>query len=500
MPQTLTIRTAPLPPAPTGVLVIYAAEGAAPAGAGAAVWAATELDFAEFAAGAGFRGKQGQVLDVAAPRGVPAKRMLVLGAGRADSTRAAAPMAWSDRGGSLAAKLAATAAADVAVLLDGPDATPEAVADLAAGLRLRHYRFDKYKTRKPEDTQPDALSVTLHVTDPPATDAAIAARMPVVEGTLLARELINEPANLLGTLEMAERAAGLAELGVAIDILDEPALRALGMNAMLGVAQGSVRPPRLVVMRWQGGEVGAPPLAFIGKGVVFDSGGISIKPAANMEDMKGDMGGAAAVVGLMHTLAQRQARVNAVGLIGLVENMTSGSAMRPGDILRAASGVTIEIVNTDAEGRLVLADLLWYVQHHHKPATIIDLATLTGAIAVALGNEHAGLFSNNDDLAMKLTAAGLARGEKLWRLPMSPAYDKLIESRFADIKNSGGRPAGSITAAQFLARFVGEVPWAHLDIAGVALNSPASETNAGWASGFGVALLDRYVRDNHEPK
>jgi leucyl aminopeptidase len=500
MSQTLIVRTAPLPLVPTGVLAIYAAEEAPPAGAGAAAWASTSLDFAELAAAAGFRGKQGQVLDIAAPRGLPAKRLLVLGTGRAESSRAASPMAWSDRGGSLAAKLAATSAAEASVLLDGEDATPDLIAELAAGLTLRHYRFDKYKSRKPDDTQPETLTVTLHVADPPAADVAIAARMPVAEGTLLARELINEPPNVLGTLEMAERAAALAELGIAIDILDEPALRAQGMNAMLAVAQGSVRPPRLVVMHWEGGEPGAAPLAFIGKGVVFDTGGISIKPAANMEDMKGDMGGAAAVVGLMHALAARNARVNAIGLIGLVENMPSGTAMRPGDIVRAASGTTVEIVNTDAEGRLVLADVLWYAQEHFKPAALIDLATLTGAIGVALGSEHAGLFSNNDDLAIKLTAAGLARGEKLWRLPLGPAYDKLIESRFADIKNSGGRPAGSITAAQFLARFVGDVPWAHLDIAGVALNSPTSETNSGWASGFGVALLDRFVRDNHEPK
>ena len=244
----------------------------------------------------------------------------------------------------------------------------------------------------------------------------------------------------------------------------------------------------------------AAPVAFVGKGVVFDTGGISIKPAGNMEDMKGDMGGAAAVTGLMQALATRKAKVNAIGIIGIVENMPSGTAMRPGDIVRAASGVTIEIVNTDAEGRLVLADALWYAQEKYKPRAIIDLATLTGAIGVALGSDHAGLFSNNDELAMQLATAGLATGEKLWRLPMGPAYDKLIESRFADIKNSGGRPAGSITAAQFLARFVGDVPWAHLDIASVALGPPSTETNTSWAPGFGVALLDRYVRDNLEEK
>ena len=351
-----------------------------------------------------------------------------------------------------------------------------------------------------EGRTPETLAVTLHVADPAAADAAIASRLAAVDGTLLARELVNEPANVLGTEEFAARAAELSALGVAVETLGEPELRALGMHALLAVAQGSVRPPRLVVMRWSNGAPGTPPVAFVGKGVVFDSGGISIKPAAGMEDMKGDMGGAAAVTGLLQALAARKAKVNAVGVIGLVENMPSGTAMRPGDIVRAASGTTIEIVNTDAEGRLVLADALWYVQEKLKPRAVIDLATLTGAIGVALGSDHAGLFANNDELAAQLVGAGLATGEKLWRMPLGPAYDKLIESRFADIKNSAGRPAGAITAAQFLARFVGDVPWAHLDIAGVSLGPPASETNASWAPGFGVALLDRYVRDVLEPK
>jgi leucyl aminopeptidase len=251
-------------------------------------------------------------------------------------------------------------------------------------------------------------------------------------------------------------------------------------------------------MQWNGGKKGDAPVAFVGKGVVFDTGGISIKPAASMEDMKGDMGGAAAVTGLMQALASRRAKVNAVGVIGLVENMPSATATRPGDIVRAMSGTTIEIVNTDAEGRLVLADALWYTQQRFKPKALVDLATLTGAILVALGHDHAGLFSNDDELAQRLTAAGLATGEKVWRLPMGAAYDKLIESRFADIKNSAGRHGGSITAAQFLQRFVKDTAWAHLDIAGAGMGTPASETNTSWAPGFGVALLDRLVRDNYE--
>ena len=497
MPQNLTIRTAPLPVQPAGIVVIYVAEGIAPHGRAGGVWAATRLDFGRVAAAAGFSGRQGQLLDVAAPEGLEARRLFVLGTGPSNAERRASLAAWADRGGSLAAKLMAANAETAGVILDSDEALPAEIAELAAGLRLRQYRFDKYKNRRNGDTTPETLAVTLHVADVEAADAAIADRMASVEGALLARDLVNEPPNILGTEEFAARATALSALGIDVEVLGAPELAALNMNAMLAVARGSSRPPRLVIMRWNGGKPGDAPLAFVGKGVVFDAGGISIKPAANMEDMKGDMGGAAVVTGLMHALARRKAPVNAVGLIGLVENMPSGTAMRPGDIVRAASGTTIEIVNTDAEGRLVLADVLWYVQQRFKPRAIVDLATLTGAVLVALGHEHAGLFSNNDELAQKLTEAGLTTGEKVWRMPMGPAYEKQIESRFADIRNTGGRPAGAITAAQFLARFVYDVPWAHLDILGVSLGPPHSETNTSWASGFGVALLDRLVRDNY---
>jgi leucyl aminopeptidase len=307
------------------------------------------------------------------------------------------------------------------------------------------------------------------------------------------RELICEPANVLGTEEFAKRAEKLEKLGVEIEILGEKELKKAGWNALLGVAQGSKRPPRVVIMRWNGGEKDAAPIAFVGKGVVFDSGGISIKPAAGMEDMKGDMGGAAVVTGLMHALAARKAKVNAVGAIGLVENMPDAGAQRPGDIVTSLSGQTIEVINTDAEGRLVLCDVLWHVKETVKPAIIVDLATLTGAILVALGKINAGLFSNDDTLASRLTAAGIATGETVWRMPLSAEYDKLIDSTWADMKNTGGRDAGSITAAQFLKRFVGDVPWAHLDIAGTAMGSPSTELNKGWTSGWGVRLLDRLV-------
>jgi leucyl aminopeptidase len=324
------------------------------------------------------------------------------------------------------------------------------------------------------------------------------ARLGVADGTILARALVNEPPNVLGTVEFAAEAAKLEALGVGVEVIEEAALKTLGMHALLAVAQGSARPPRLVILTWNGGKQGDAPVAFVGKGVVFDTGGISIKPGLNMEDMKGDMAGAAAVTGLFHALATRKAKINAVGVLGLVENMPSGTAMRPGDIIRAKNGTTIEVVNTDAEGRLVLADALAYARERFAPVAMINLATLTGAIGVALGSDHAGLFSNDDQLAADLLAAGLATGEKLWRMPLGPAYEKLIESRFADIKNSGGRPAGSITAAQFLQRFVGTTPWAHLDIAGVAFGGAASEVSVSWASGFGVALLDRLVRDRYE--
>ena len=492
MSQILDLRVGALGSATPATTVIYAAEGEAPTGAAASVWAATGRDWEGTAVLGGFKGKPGHALDLLGPDG---RRLVVLGRGKPGGDM---PLnAWTDRGGSLMAKIGATRADAVAVIVDEPGASAAAIAELAAGLHLRNYRFDRYKTARPDDG-PASIAITLLVSDPAAAEAAIADRMASVQGTLLARDLVNEPANVLGPVEFAARAAELGHLGVDVEILEPEALAALGMNSLLCVAQGSDRPARLVVMQWRGGDVGASPLAFVGKGVVFDTGGISIKPAASMEDMKGDMGGAAAVTGLMHALASRKAPVNAVGVIGLVENMPSGKSVRPGDIVKAMSGTTIEVINTDAEGRLVLADALWYTQDRFKPRFMINLATLTGAIVVALGHEHAGLFSNNDELSIQLLNAGLSANEKLWRMPLSPGYDKLIESKFADIRNSVGRPAGSITAAQFLQRFVNGVPWAHLDIAGTAFGSGNSEISTSWAPGFGVALLDRLVRDYYQ--
>jgi leucyl aminopeptidase len=382
-----------------------------------------------------------------------------------------------------------------------PDAAmqPDQAATIAAGARLRAYRFDRYKTKK-KDGENGTLraQLSLAVEDVAAARKAFAGTAHIVDGVVLARELVNEPPNVLYPEEFARRAAQLRKLGVIVEILDTKAMTKLGMGALLGVAQGSARPGRTVIMRYNGGKRGEAPVAFVGKGVCFDTGGISIKGAANMEDMKGDMGGAACVVGLMHALAARKARVNAVGAIGLVENMPDGNAQRPGDIVTSMSGQTIEIINTDAEGRLVLADVLWYVAKKFKPKFMIDLATLTGAIMVALGTEHAGLFSNNDELAERLVKAGIDTGERVWRMPLAPEYDKLIDSQFADMKNTGGRHGGSITAAQFLQRFVDNTPWAHLDIAGTAMGAPKTDINQSWGSGFGVRLLERLVADYYE--
>ncbi len=501
MPKSLTVKTAKLPAAKAPLLVIYAAEGEAPAGAAGDIWAATGLDWKRLSSIGHFTGKPGQLLDIPAPAGLDADRLFVLGSGKpAAAAESAGLTAWADRGGSLMAKLAASGADKVAVIIDEPEAGAAEIAEIAAGLRLRHYDFDKYKTGKgkEENGKPADMTVTFSVKDKPATDKAIYARMAVAEGTMLARDLVNEPANILGPVEFAERAATLSELGIKAEILTDKDMANLGMGSLLCVAAGSPRPARMVVMQWNGGKKSDAPVAFVGKGVVFDSGGISIKPAASMEDMKGDMGGAAAVTGLMHALAARKAKVNAVGVIGLVENMVDGLSVRPGDIVTAMSGTTIEVINTDAEGRLVLADALWYTQDRFKPKFMVNLATLTGAIMVALGKENAGLFSNNDELAAHLFNAGQASGETLWRMPLGPGYDKLIESRFADIKNTGGRLGGAITAAQFLQRFVNNVPWAHLDIAGTGFASKESEINRSWGSGFGVALLNQLVADHYE--
>ena len=380
--------------------------------------------------------------------------------------------------------------------------SPEHVANIAAGAKLRAYKFDDYLTKGREaDKKPKKVAkFKIGCDELAATKRAWARIDGVSDGVLVARQLVNEPPNSLGPVEFAKEAQKLKKLGVKVQVLGVSEMKKLGMGALLGVSQGSAnnRQARMAIMQWDGGKKGEKPLGFVGKGVVFDTGGISIKPSGGMEDMKGDMGGAAAVTGLMHALAARKAKVNAVGIIGLVENMPDANAQRPGDIVTSMSGQTIEIINTDAEGRLVLADALWYCQKRFKPKFMINLATLTGAILVALGKEHAGIFSNNDELANNLFEAGQITDEKVWRLPVSEAYDKIIDSKNADMKNSGGRYAGSITAAQFLQRFVNDVPWVHIDVAGMAMGSKTNEYNQSWGSGYGVRLLDRLVSQYYE--
>ncbi len=444
-----------------------------------------------------FTGKNGSSLDIIAPAGLDLPRLIVVGTGKERELK--------DRDlvklGGVAMGRIPAAGGQATILAEfgsGP-LKAEQIADLVLGARLRAYKFDRYKTKPKEgEERPSKVEVNFACANPAAAERAWAPVAAVADGVVLARDLINEPANVLYPGEFASRASSLRKLGVLVEVLDVPAMRKLGMGALLGVAQGSTHEPKVVIMRWNGGKHGADPIAFVGKGVCFDSGGISIKPAQGMEDMKGDMAGAACVVGLMQALAARKAKVNAVGIIGLVENMPDGKAQRPGDIVTSMSGQTIEIINTDAEGRLVLADVLHYVNKRFKPKFMINLATLTGAIIVALGQEYAGLFSNDDKLAERLTKAGEATGERVWRMPLAAEYDKIIDSKFADVKNSGGRWAGSITAAQFLQRFVNKTPWAHLDIAGTALGSPQTEINKSWSSGWGVRLLDRLVEDYYE--
>ena len=390
----------------------------------------------------------------------------------------------------------------IAVLAEMPNSKnieAENVANIAVGIKLGCYRFTRHKTSK--DIKHKEIAYILHSQN--ARKASVhwnKVAEHIADGAIVARDLVNEPANMLTPKQFVKEAEKLKKLGAKVEVIDQSKMKKLKMNALLGVAQGSVNPPYLVVIKWNGGKNKSGPLAFVGKGVTFDTGGISIKPSGGMEDMKGDMGGAAAVTGLMHTLAARKAKVNVVGILGLVENMPDGNAQRPGDIVTSMSGKTIEVLNTDAEGRLVLADALTYCQKQFKPKMMINLATLTGAILVALGNHHAGVFSNDDKLADNLFKAGQKTQEKVWRMPLGPEYDKLIDSKNADVKNiGGGRYAGSITAGQFLQRFVeGKTPWAHLDVAGTAMDSPQNEINKSWASGFGVRLLNQLVKDVYE--
>ncbi|AGL90776.1 Leucyl aminopeptidase [Candidatus Phytoplasma australiense] len=444
-----------------------------------------------------FKGVFGTQVKLLYPEGSPVACLQVMGLGKQEEIN---DQTFLKTGGLCFPQL--NKANKVVVFADalGIENQTSQVMHFALGLLLRSYSFKHYHTQKTKNEK--NLEITFITENAELCQKEFDDVKAILGGVNLTKELVNEPANILGTNEFVERTQQLQTLGVEVEVLNKETLEKLGMNALLGVAQGSQRPPYLVVMKWLGGNENEKPVAFVGKGVVFDTGGISLKPSNKMEDMKGDMAGAATVVGLMHALAARKAKVNVLGVIGLVENMPGSNAQRPGDIVTSMSGQTIEVINTDAEGRLVLADALWYCKTKLQPKMIIDLATLTGAIVVALGYEYAGLFSNNKELVKQLVHSGEVTEEKVWQFPLGPEYDRLVDGKFADISNCPvGYGAGSITAAQFLKRFVGDdIPWAHIDIAGVASGKKKNEFNSSWASGFGVRLLNHLVKDYYENK
>jgi leucyl aminopeptidase len=421
------------------------------------------------------------------------RRLLIVGTGTGSSPREAA----ETLGGSAAARLQTSGEKRAVIDLSSLGYDAEATARVGLGAALRSWRHDRYRTKLKANQKPTLEEIIIVGGDSGAAKRYEQRWAPVVEGVSLTRELVTEPANIIYPETFVERVrAATKGSGLEIEVLDRAAMEKLGMGALLGVAQGSIREARLLILKWNGGGKGGQPVAFVGKGVTFDTGGISIKPAAGMEAMKWDMGGAGAVVGALKTLALRKAKANIVGICGLVENMPSGAAQRPGDVVTTMSGQTVEVINTDAEGRLVLADAVTYVQRNFKPSAIIDLATLTGAILISLGHEWAGLFSNNEDLAGKIQHAGEESGDKVWRMPLGESFDRLIDSPIADMKNVGPREGGSITAAQFIQRFVENgVKWAHVDMAGKAWADKAGPTYDKGATGFGVRLLDQYVTD-----
>ncbi|MCY4608121.1 MAG: leucyl aminopeptidase [bacterium] len=464
---------------------LFASAEAIDRAAGGAISRAMEVS-------ARFSGKKGQILDIVAPKTMNASHIVVVGTGDYASFT---PLDRQNLGGGTYRHLDRLGARHVAI----PAGHPLDVCEFVHGMTLRSYRFDTYRTVVKEDARPTVDRVTVVTQEVTASEEKAARLKCVADGVFLTRDLVSEPANTLYPAEFARRATALGDLGVSVTVLGEAEMAELGMGALLGVGQGSERESQLVVMRWKGAGDDDPWLAVVGKGVCFDTGGISLKPGAGMEEMKFDMAGAGCVTGLMHTLASRGARANVAGVIGCVENMPSHNAQRPGDVVKTMSGQTIEVINTDAEGRLVLADALYWTVQNIKPDQVIDLATLTGAIIVALGTYRAGLFSNDDDLALTLEAAGQATGEELWRMPLGERYSEDINSDIADMKNVGKkREAGSTAGAVLLQRFVGETPWAHLDIAGTAWTHSDEALAPRGATGFGVRLLDRFVADTRE--
>jgi leucyl aminopeptidase len=459
-----------------------------------------------------FTGKSGQMLEVLAPAGLKVSRLLLVGLGKAESldekgleTLGAQIVGRLYTSGETAAKIEIDVPPTSGKAFSGKKGSKVKKAELAAhlafGAKLKSYAFDKYRTRNLDEYEKKLKTIRIVTQDVAAAKKAHAGLAAVADGIFLARDLVNEPPNVLYPAEFARRAkTALSKLGVKVEILGEAEMKKRGFGALLGVGQGSARESQLVVMQWNGGKKDAKPVALVGKGVCFDSGGLSIKVGAGMQGMKGDMAGAACVTGTMLALATRKAKVNAVGVIGLVENMPDGGAFRPDDVLTSLSGQTIEVLNTDAEGRLVLADALTYTQRRFKPRLLIDLATLTGAIVQTLGYEHAGIFSNDDQMVQRVQAAGRTTGERVWQLPLDPFYDKMIRSKIADMKNIGGGNSGAITAAQFLLRFIEKgTVWAHLDIAGVAWQDGEQKpTIPSWGTGWGVRLLNRLMKEHYE--
>jgi leucyl aminopeptidase len=485
-----------------GALVVGAADGAAllPAAVRADKAAGGALSRALKVSR--FTGKSGQFVEVLAPAGLAASRLLLVGLGKADAVD---EKGLETLGAQIAGRLFAGGDTAAVIEIDVPKGCKvkkgELAAHLAFGAKLKSYAFDKYRTKNLDEYEKKLATVKFATDDVAAAKKAYGGLAAVADGIFLARDLVNEPPNVLYPVEFARRAKTLlSKLGVKVEILGEAEMKKQGFGALLGVGQGSARESQLVVMQWNGGKKNGKPIALVGKGVCFDSGGLSIKVGGGMMGMKGDMAGAAAVTGTMMALATRKARVNAVGVIGLVENMPGSDATRPDDVLTTLSGQTVEVLNTDAEGRLVLADALTYTQRRFAPKFVIDLATLTGAIVQTLGYEHAGVFSNDDQLVSRIQSAGRYTGERVWQLPLDPFYDKMIKSKIADMKNIGGANSGSITAAQFLKRFIEkDTPWAHLDIAGVAWQDGEQKpTIPSWGTGWGVRLLNRMVKEYYE--
>ncbi|MFI5034296.1 MAG: leucyl aminopeptidase [Reyranellales bacterium] len=452
---------------------------------------------AEGAAAARFSGKTGQVFESFAERDGRVVRQVLVGAGKADAEDRTA--ALEKAGAALSARYLTSGERTLGIDVSGGGFSAAEIASVLLGARLRAWRHDAYRTKLKDEQKPTLQEVVV-LGAPDGTEAAWQTEEALAEGVELTRELVAEPANVIYPESFVERVSKRCEgTGLEISVLDENAMRALGMGALLGVSQGSAKPPRLLAIKWMGGAKAGKPTVFVGKGVTFDTGGISLKPPPGMEDMKWDMGGAGAVAGAMLAIARRKAKANVIGVCGLVENMPDGNAQRPGDVVTTMSGQSVEVINTDAEGRLVLCDAICWAQKEFQPAAIVDLATLTGAMIIALGHEHGGLFANNDRLADNLLAAGKASGDKLWRFPLAAEYDKLLDSPIADIRNVGPRYAGSITAAQFIQRFVENgTPWAHLDIAGMVWADKPGATWDKGATGFGVRLIDRFVRDTVE--